>query len=368
MTWHRLGVVALLLGIAGCGGGSEEKAGGLPTATVLSPENTNHQGARFSPDGSRVAFWTPGDSGWNLVVAHADLSSQRVVSGQNVQQWGIVWSPDSRQLAFGASGGTSTDIMVVGADTGSARHLTEAPGIEVPVSWHPRNNTMTYIATGAGGSVRGYFLDLATGKSTAIPGDPSNNIAAWSPDGSKLVMAHFTGVASAWVADSAGGEQRKLTPEGLETDFNWSPDGTAIAYVSRRTGTGDIWVAPLNGGPPRQLTRDIRNDIAPRWSPDGKWIAFVSQRGRQTDIWVVPSAGGTEVRVTDDPAEEANIQWVGKSNVLAYHTGIAGQSIWTISIDDGKEHRLTPDSLRVVNPFPSPDGKEVVFQVARAVG
>ncbi len=367
MISYRLGGAALLLVVAACGGGEGGQTA-LPAATLLTPQNSNHQGARFSPDGSRVAYWTPGDSGWNLVVARADLSAPRTVSTQNVQQWGIVWAPDSRQLGFGASNGTSTDIMVVASDSGDARHLTNAPGTEVPVSWHPRNNTMTYVASGQGGTIRGYFLDLATGKSAPIPGDPLNNIAIWSKDGSHLGLAHFSGLASIWVADSAGGGQKKLTPEGQEADLQWSPDGTEVAYVSRRTGTGDIWVAPVDGGAPRQLTRDIRDDSSPRWSPDGKWIGFISQRGRQTDVWVVPSAGGTEVRITDDVADEGNLQWVGNTNVLAYHTGVAGQAIWAISIADGKERRLTPDSLRVVNPFPSPDGKEVAFQVLRGGG
>ena len=363
----RFDAVGLLLLVAACGGG-ESKGTAVPTARLLTPENSNHQGSRFSPDGNRVAYWTPGSDGWDLVLANADLSNPRTVSSQNVQQWGIVWSPDSKQFAFGGSSGASTDIMLVSADSGQPRHLSDAPGIEVPVFWHPRASRMTYIATGQGGTIRGYFLDLADGKSSAIPANPLNNIAAWSPDGSKLALAPFQGLASLWVGDSAGGNERKLTPEGLETDFQWSPDGSEIAYVSRRTGTGDIWVIAVAGGEPRQLTRDIRDDISPRWSPDGKWIAFISQRGRQTDLWVVPAAGGTELRVTDDAAEEANPQWLGKSEVLAYHTGVAGQAIWSVAIADGKEQRLTPDSLRVSYPFPSPDAKEVVYQVLRGGG
>lgn len=364
MTRIRFGAVGVLLVLSACGTAEPR----LPVAKFLSPENVHHQGSRFSPDGSRVAYWTPAENGWDLMLANGDLSNPRTVSPQNVQQWAIVWSPDNKQLAFGASGGSSTDIMVVGADSGEARHLSEAPGTEVPVNWNPRGDRMTYIATGQGGTIRGYFLDLGTGQSSAIPGNPLNNIAVWSPEGSRLALAPFSGNGSIWLADSAGGNQRQLTTEGLESDFQWSPDGTEVAYVSRRTGTGDIWVAPVAGGASRQLTRDIREDLSPRWSGDGKWIAFISQRGRQTDLWVVPAAGGTEIRITDDAAEEGNSQWVGTSERLAYHTGIAGQAVWTISVEDGKERRLTPDSLRVVGPFPSPDGKEVVYQVLRGGG
>lgn len=361
----RCAAVGLLLVLSACGG---ETAPKVPVARILSPENVNHIQSRFSPDGSRVAYWTPGENGWDLIVAQGDLGNPRKVSTQSTQPGGIVWSPDNRQLAFPSSAGSSIDILAAWADSGEARHLTKAPGTEFPIAWHPDGNRMTYVASVEGGAIRGYFFDLATGKSTAIPGIPLNNIPVWSNDGSRLLLSSIVGTATIRVTDSAGGNQRQLTTEGLEDDLNWSPDGTEIAYVSHRTGTGDIWVVPMAGGAPRQLTRDIREDNSPRWSADGKWIAFISQRGRQTDLWVVPSAGGTEIRITDDAAEEGNIQWVGKRDVLAYHTGITGQALWTVSLEDGKERRLTADSLRVVSPFPSPDGKEVVFQVLRGGG
>jgi Tol biopolymer transport system component len=316
-----------------------------------------------------VAYWTPGSNGWELIVAHGDLSNPRTVSTGNIRTWGIVWSPDGRQLAFGASGTSLADIMVVDADSGVARHLTDAGGVEVPVDWNPHGDQISYIAIGQGGAVQGRFLDLTTGASSPLPGGTLNNIAIWSRDGSRLALGAFGNAGSILVADSAGNGATPLTTEGLEQDLQWSPDGNEIAYVSRRTGTGDIWVVPAAGGTPRQLTRDIREDNSPRWSPDGKWIAFVSQRGQQTDLWVVPAAGGTEIRVTDDAAEEANPQWVGNEGLtLAYHTGVSGQAIYTIRVSDGEETRLTADSLRVVNPFPSPDGKEVVYQVLRGGG
>jgi Tol biopolymer transport system component len=169
-----------------------------------------------------------------------------------------------------------------------------------------------------------------------------------------------------WIADSSGGNPKQLTTEGREFDFNWSPDGTEIAYVSRRTGTGDIWVAPIDGRPRRQLTRDIRDDRAPRWSADGKWIAFISDRGRQTDLWVVPAAGGTESRVTDDAAEEGSPQWVG--NRLGYHTGSTGQAVWSLTAGDGAQRQLTPDSIVVGQINPSPDGTELAYEVLRGGG
>jgi len=365
MIRTRYGAAGLLLIVSACGSG--EKPPAVPVATLLSSEGVNHLQSRFSPDGSRVAWWMPGEDGWDLMIGKADLSGARVAFGHNVTTGPAVWSPDGRELAIASSASNPADIVIVPADSGPVRQLTNGPGFEFPGSWHPRGGRLTYGYTGEGGVVRGGFLDPATGASSPMP-VTATPLATWSPDGSRLVLEAVNGNAGIWVADSAGGNPTRLTMEGLEGDARWSPDGTELAYVSRRTGTGDIWVMPAAGGTPRQLTHDIREDNSPRWSADGKWIAFISQRGRQSDVWVVPAAGGPEIRVTDDVAEEGNIQWVGQSNTLAYHTGISGQSLWALTVNDGKERRLTPDSLRINQIFPSPDGKDVVYEVLRGGG
>lgn len=366
MTGIRIGAIGVLLVLSACGG---EKEPTLPAATLLSPEGVNHIQSRFSPDGGKVAYWAPGGDGWDLILANADLSGSRVVSSHNTRTWDVVWSPDGRQLATGASATNVADIVVFPVDSGEGKQLTSGAGFEVPLAWSPRGDRLTYSATGEGGVARVFFLDLGTGESSLIPTTVPVPLARWSPDGTRLSVDGFGGrPGKIWVSDSVGGNAKAVTTEGLESQARWSPDGTEIAYVSRRTGRGDIWVAPVNGGAPRQLTHDIREDNSPRWSPDGKWIAFVSQRGQQTDLWVVPAAGGAEIRVTDDVSEEGNPQWVGESMRLAYHTGISGQAVFAITLSDGKERQLTPDSIQAGEINPSPDGTTLAYEVLRGGG
>ncbi len=367
MTRIRFGAVGVLLALTACG--KREAETGLPMPVFLSPEGVSHTQSAFSPDGSRVAYWAPGANGFDLIVAKADLSEPHTASSHNVQTSNVIWSPDSRQFAVATSDSNIADIMIIPADEGPARRLTNAPAFEFPNSWDPRGGRLSHTASGEGGVIKGYLVDLATGQSSPLPITGPTPIARWSPDGKHVSLeAVGGGTRTVWIADSMGQGARQLTTEGQETDPRWSPDGTELAYVSRRTGTGDIWVIGVNGGAPRQLTRDIREDFSPRWSADGKWIAFVSQRGRQTDLWVVPAAGGPEIRVTDDAAEEANPQWIGTSRRLAYHTGISGTALWAITVSDGKERRLTADSLRVGNEDVSPNGADVVYEVLRGGG
>lgn len=366
MTGMRTGAVGVLLVLSACAGDAPPK---VPVAKLLSPAGVNHLGSKFSPDGNKVLYWTPGADGWDLVLANADLSQARVVSSQNTRTWEPIWSPDSKQFVIAASATNIADLMLFSADSGEGRQLTNGAGFEVPSSWNPHGNRIAYSATQEGGVGVASVFEVATGQSTRIPTDIPLPSAKWSPDGSRLSFDGIGGRAGKiWVADSTGSNAKPLTTEGLESQARWSPDGTEIAYVSRRTGTGDIWVAPVNGGTPRQLTHDIREDNSPRWSPDGKWIAFISQRGQQTDLWVVPAAGGTEIRVTDDVAEEGIPQWIGNSLRLAYQTGVTVQSIWSVTAAGGSEHQLSPDSIQVGEINPSPDGKELAYEVTKGGG
>src|SRR6266545_4301295 len=217
----RYGAAGLLLlgaarNVGGSGGGAKRPA--LPVATLLTPEGVNHIQAKYSPDGSRVASWTPGEDGWDVVIARADLSGARVAAPHNNQTFEPVWSPDSRQVAIASSASNVADIEIVPADSGPVRQVTSAPGFEVPDSWSPRGDRLVYSASGEGGQLRLFLLDVASGKSSPLP-VTGLGTARWSPDGSRLALEGGAGGAQyVWVADSAGGNAKQLTTEGQESD------------------------------------------------------------------------------------------------------------------------------------------------------
>ena len=85
---------------------------------------------------------------------------------------------------------------------------------------------------------------------------------------------------------SDGGPAHDLTfgkgGEGLDTAPVWSPDGTALAFLSDRGGdTFQLYLLPLGGGEARQLTRFRGGVNSVQFSPDGRFLSFLSQGDAQ---------------------------------------------------------------------------------------
>ncbi|MGH9488318.1 MAG: S9 family peptidase [Terriglobales bacterium] len=83
-----------------------------------------------------------------------------------------------------------------------------------------------------------------------------------------------------WIAPTSGKQPAQMLAwvQGVNVDPVWSPDGTRIAFVSRRSGHSLIGVYTLGGAYIHYLAPSVDMDSYPRWSPDGSQIVFIRQR------------------------------------------------------------------------------------------
>jgi TolB protein len=368
----RFLVLTALLALLACGERSV-----LPHPTALSPDAANDVAPQYAPDGATLYWWRPDGNEWRLWRSPADLSAPESLPITSRFPGLLVWAPDGSRFAVGAIMGTSFQrLWVMDTARGSSpRRVTDSDLLEQPTGWNPDGRRLADIV-GEGETARGMAVDVDSGAPyRLVPTESRNHFAAWSPDGSQiLVWIIGEGRSTIWLADSTGGGLRPLTTEGFEFPAGsgpagtWSPDGKSLLYVSTRSGTGDLWLLPVDGSAPRQLTNDVRDDNNAFWSPDGKWIAFTSDRGLQSDLWIVPAAGGPAERVTDDAAVEALTGWRPGTDQLVYTTGRTRNTTWAHTLADGTERQLTPDSANARWFNLSSDGRHVVVNYDRGGG
>ncbi|HSD18369.1 MAG TPA: S9 family peptidase [Thermomonas sp.] len=120
-------------------------------------------------------------------------------------------------------------------------------------------------------------------------------VPALSPDGKQAAygvqewsIEKNKPTAALWITDVASGRSRRLTAgTGSDTAPAWSPDGSRIAFVSKRgeDEAAGLYVIAVGGGEAEKLVELPWGVAAPAWLPDGKGIVFATQ--------VIPELAGS---------------------------------------------------------------------------
>jgi tricorn protease len=127
--------------------------------------------------------------------------------------------------------------------------------------------------------------------------DSSGPLILRSPSLSKTQIV-FVFAGDLWIVPREGGEAKRLTTgPGVESNPQFSPDGTQIAFTGEYDGNVDVFVVPAGGGVPKRLTWHPSADNVLGWTPDGKKILFTSNRtsfSRFAKLFTVSLDGGLE--------------------------------------------------------------------------
>lgn len=261
-----------------------------------------------------IAFRSDRGGHLNIWVMEADGANPRNLTnddaqGPNTQDTQPAWSPGGLALAYGSGDPANGpfDLWVITADGKHRWRLTHDADAAQP-AWAPRFFTIAF------GSIRGD--------------------SALTKDGQDIFSL-----------DLLTGEQRRLTTEGGAFP-QWSPDGSRIAFFSRRDGNGDaeLYVMSADGSNQTRLTHNPANDFVSSWSPDGRRLAFARTDASGSQIWILDLTTMTETQVTNLPGLKVKPDWSPDGLYLLFHgttAGTADNEIFRVRTDGSDLLRLT---------------------------
>ena len=91
----------------------------------------------WSPDGTRIAFYSDRDGDEDIYVMDADGGNVRQLTDDPGWDWDPAWSPDGTRIAFVSDRDGDWDIYVMDADGGNVLQLTDDPGRDWAPAWSP---------------------------------------------------------------------------------------------------------------------------------------------------------------------------------------------------------------------------------------
>jgi Tol biopolymer transport system component len=373
----------------------------------------------WSPDSRAVAFFAaPGGELRKLTLA--DGSVQRICALPAQGIGGADWSRDGTILF--STGAEKGRIYAVAAAGGEAKVLLEADESRGEIRAHgphllPDGRHFLFTVSSDREDVRGVYvasLDAPRTKRRVLPfdvrarytaghllfvrdgtlvaqpfdprraevaGEPStvvSSVGSWrlgpgwgwfgtSPNGT---LAYFSGETVAgqlqltWV-DRRGTKLATVGEPGSYGQIALSPDERNVALEVRDDkGEYDLWVMDVARGVASRVTTRPGNDRDPVWWPDGRSLVFAAmgvEKGalRRKGL----RAGDPEAVLTEFPDEDHPEYLLrdGKTLLFVRRTPEDAQSLWALSLADGKAAPVFDGRFRVDEPQLSPDERWLAY-------
>lgn len=299
----------------------------LATPIAAAAESAKFEGAdlyrlsmvidpQVSPDGKRVLFTRAffdiqSDSRqgelWLAEIRAGGRLDRHLLIGAGAKASGARWSPDGTRIAYLAAVGGKPQLHVMALAEGIGRPITDVKAAPGDFAWSPDGTQIAYTAE----------IEAQPVKVNGMPAKPEG--ATWAPAAKVITSFHYRsdgggyrtpGFRHLFVVPAAGGGSRQITKGDFDHveeggSFSWTPDGRSIAASATRRPDrdlrprdSDLWLIPVDGAAPRQLTTADGSESEPEVSPDGRWIAYVGGPDvptfyAQPHLWVMPIGGGT---------------------------------------------------------------------------
>ena len=295
---------------------------------------------------------------------------------------GARWSPDGSRLAFLASSvdgehvGT-TQVFVSDADGSDAKRVTDHAGGVSNLAWSPDGQQFSFTATvRLAPTLVDQHPDLPLAEARVYDDLMVRHWDTWK-DGTYSHLFVVPSDGSSPARDLMAGMRvdTPLMPFGGGEQIAWSPDSTGLVYTAKVSDApefstnSDLFWAPLAGGTHRNLTRGFGGyDVEPRFSPSGQWLAWASmeRNGYESDqnrlfvrAW---PPGADPVRVDRWDGTVGSFSWLPDSSGFLVEADWRGtHQVFRLPLEgDGVPAAVTSGRWHFASAVPLPDGSGFV--------
>lgn len=226
------------------------------------------------------------------------------------------FSPDGQWIAYTVSvadreaDADQSDLWLARWDGKETRQLTRSKASEHSPRWSPDGRRLAFLSDRAdekaGDQI--WVLDMAGGEAQQLSRFESPVTGfAWSPDGTRIVF-------NAQLPRIVDEDEDRPAPIVIDRLLFKSDDG---GYL--RAERSHLFLLRVADGAVTPLTDGPYDELQPAWSPDGTQIAFVSKRGEEPDAhdnWdlylIAAEPGATARQLTANPGADgdADGEWL----------------------------------------------------------
>jgi len=250
-----------------------------PTRNLTNSSGAHDKWARWSPDGSKIAFFSDmsGEEELYVIDQAGRGKPERLTSGGRAMRYQPEWSPDGKLIAFSDKDGR---IHVFAFADRKLTQIVDAPR----------------------GQVRDYV---------------------WSPTGHFLAfsMAGTNGFSSIHIWSEKDGRVRKITDELFNAENPaWDPEGSYLFYLSDREFAPQISTAEFNFATNRTtgiFAMALRRDVKHPFPPESDEVAVKDEKPKEEKPAAAGPPGAPAVKTEEKKTPELTIDFEGLGKRVA---------------------------------------------------